>query len=66
MTGHRVRLRSWPGQHVAVCGCGWRVHTETPRAAAWAAEAHCFTVEPDRAVEEGMDEGGAWWAPENL
>jgi len=49
-----------------VCGCGWRVHTETPRAAAWAAEAHCFTVEPDRAVEEGMDEGGAWWAPETL
>lgn len=66
MSPHMVRLRSWPGQHVAVCACGWRVHTETPRAAAWAAQAHCFTVAPDAAVECGRDGGGVWWRPEVL
>jgi hypothetical protein len=49
---------------VAHCRCGWSETLSTQTAAVQAAEAHCFTVAPDHAVEEGRDGGGTWWRPE--
>jgi len=64
VTGHRVRLSGAEPMTVAHCRCGWSQTFRTRRAAALAADAHCFSVAPDAAVEQGMDGGGPWWAPE--
>jgi hypothetical protein len=59
-----VRVHGVPRFVVAHCRCGWSETLTTRTAAAQAAEAHCFTVAPDHAVEEGRDGGGTWWRPE--
>jgi hypothetical protein len=66
VSGHRVRVRGAEPAVVAACRCGWAQTLSTSRAADQAAEAHCFSVAPDLAVECGSDPGGHWWQPEVL
>jgi len=63
VTGHRVRVSPFGPVRRLWCYCGWSVSVGE-RGAADAASAHLFSVAPDAAVEQGMDGGGPWWAPE--